>query len=360
MASTILLTLCLLFPSPSLSTAASRGNSIARENDSEAECWKAYLLKQEAAGFSGAVLIARGDTIVFEKEFGPVSKDGRLTPFWIASISKAITATAVMKLVEDGLLDLRAPLSKYFPDAPQTYAAATVHQLLAHRSGLPHGYKADGVMDRAAAIRAILQQKPIRNQGEFFYSNDGYNLLAILIEVVAAESFESYVRSRIFKPAGMEGAGFWGFEPEKSAIAPLVDPRRTTRPTIRHQGRSVANWGYRGATGIYATAQDLFNFARAIADGRIIGKKAFAEMISSKNPALAPTAQSYGYGWAIRFKEGRLTEYWHGGNEDWLGHNGMLKVIGDRSYIILSNSGDLKDASWSSYIEAGLRTCEQR
>jgi CubicO group peptidase (beta-lactamase class C family) len=325
------------------------------------KCLQDYLSSREAEGFSGAVIVAQGDNIVIRKEYGVAARDGKDTAFWIASISKAITATAVLKLAEDGLLDLNAPLSKYLPEVPTALADVTVHHLLTHRSGLPHAYSADGVVDRAAAARAIFQQKPERKPGEFGYSNDGYNLLAILIETVSGESFENYLRRQVFKPAGMDGAGFWGFEPDDTSLAPPLSLVRTlsARPTIWRNGRSVANWGFRGASGIYATAEDLFRFARSLESGRLLKKKTFADMTSSKNPSLGPNAQTYGYGWALRFKDGRLTEYWHGGNEDWLGHNGMLKVIGDRTYVVLTNSGDLKKESWAGHIEAGLQACEK-
>jgi CubicO group peptidase (beta-lactamase class C family) len=333
----------------------------ATADGTEIECWQAYLSSKEVDGFSGAVIVAQGDKVLMRREYGVAAKDGKDTAFWIASISKTITATAVLKLAEDGLLDLYAPLSKLLPDIPTTLTNVTVHHLLTHRSGLPHAYSADGIIDRTAATKAIFQQKLKRKPGEFGYSNDGYNLLAILIETVSGETFENYLRRQIFKPAGMNSAGFWGFELGGAPIAPPLNPVRTlsAKPAIWYKGHSVANWGFRGASGIYATAEDLFRFARALESGRLLKKKTFDDMISSKNPSLGPNAQTYGYGWALRFKEGRLTEYWHGGNEDWLGHNGMLKVIGDRTYVVLTNSGDLKKESWAGHVEAGLHACEK-
>ncbi len=357
LATSLVLAVLLLFPG-----FIARGiEPPAAVDDSLLQCWQAYLSRQEVEGFSGAVLVAQGDHVLLQREYGAAAKDGRTTAFWIASISKAITATAVMKLVEDGRLDLNAPLSKYLPDPPPPLANVTVHHLLAHRSGLPHAYSADGIADRAAAAKAILRQEVERKPGEFGYSNDGYNLLAILIEPESGDSFETYIRGQIFKPSGMSSAGFWGFEPGVTPVAPPFRPSRTTsvRSSIWQNGRSVANWGYRGPTGIYATPEDLFKFARALASEKLVKKTTFADMISSKNPTLGPNSQTYGYGLALRFKDGQLAQYYHGGNESWLGHNGMLKVIGDRTYVVLSNGGDLRNESWAGHIEAGLHTCEK-
>ena len=327
----------------------------------ELRCWQSYLSEQEFAGFSGAVLLGQGENVVLEKEYGRASTEGRPTAFWIASISKAITATAILKLVDDGLLDLNAPLSKYVPDLSEPLANLTAHHLLSHRSGLPHAYASDGILDRAAAVRAIGQLKLEKKPGDFLYSNDGYSLLAILIETISGEQFENYIRRQIFKPAGMDGAGFWGFESGKSSVAAPFNPLRTDNANrnVWHNGHSIANWGFRGPTGIYATAKDLFKFARALATGRLLKPTTFQMMISSKNPSLGPTAQTYGYGLALRFKDGRLTEYFHAGNEDWLGHNAVLSIIGDRTYVILTNSGESGKQSWAHRVEEGLHLCEK-
>ncbi len=321
--------------------------------------WRRHLTGEAADGFSGAVLVGDGAEVRLSGEYGDADRDGVPTAFWIASISKAITAAAVLRLVEEGKLALHAPISSYVPDVPDHWKDVTVHHLLAHRSGFGHHYAADGIADRQEALRALLAEKPVKPLGQFEYSNDGYNLLAILIEERSGQPFETYVRSRIFQPAGMEHAGFWGFEPNPSPVAPPADSRRTKEVSSRiwRDGRSVANWGYRGATGIYATAEDLHRFIAALRGGLLLNEDSAAGMVSPKNPSIGPDAQTYGYGVALRLRGGRVVEYFHGGNEDWLGHNGMLDVMGDRTYVILTNSGDLRRGSWAHRIEEGLKAC---
>ncbi len=317
----------------------------------------AGLRAEEPQGFSGAVLIGDGDSVVSSAEFGAAARDDHPTAFWIASISKPITATAVMQLVERGSIELDAPISRYFPEAPQSMAAITVHHLLAHRSGLPHAYATDGIVDREAAARALLNQKLAKPLGEFLYSNDGYNLLAILIERASKESYQSFVRKNIFERAGMTSAGFWGEESQPTSVAPPNQPPKRIGPNIWRDGRSVANWGYRGATGLYATPLDLFRFARAFLSGSLLSEKSMQSMLTSKKPSFGPNGQTYGYGWALRYVDGKAAEVFHGGNESWLGHNGMLLIIGTRTYVILSNSGDIGGVSWAARIESRLRAC---
>lgn len=318
-----------------------------------------HLEEEAAEGFNGAVLITNGSSVVLDAEYPGAASDTGARGFWIASISKTITAVAVLRLVEEGKLDLHAPIGTYLEGVPPRWSGVTAHHLLSHRSGLPHEYAADGVADREQALRALLAQEPVKPLGEFSYSNDGYNLLAILIELRSGEPFESYVRSRVFAPAGMEQSGFWGLEPKPSPVATVANASRASRTStnIWRNGRSVANWGYRGASGIHTTAGDLHRFVAALQGGRLLQDNTVASMLSSKNPSFGPEGQTYGYGWALRLAEGRVVEFWHGGNEDWLGHNGLLKVSGERTVVILSNSGDIGEGSWSARIDAGLKAC---
>lgn len=322
--------------------------------------WESHLAAEAKDGFSGAVALGDTSGVRLAKEFGAAGGDRGPTAFWIASTSKAITATAVLRLVDEGRASLDDSLATYFPSAPERWRGVTIHHLLSHRSGLPHAYAADGIADRDSAIAAILALEPVKPMGGFEYSNDGYTLLAILVELISGETFEALVRRAVFTPAGMESSGFWGFESAGSTIAPPAPGGRParTRPTIWRAGHSVANWGYRGATGIYSTPEDMFRFARAFAAGELVSARARALMVSAKNPALPRDAQSYGYGWALTIRGGNVVEYWHHGNEDWLGHTAAIRVAGHRILAILSNAGDAGAQSWASRVEAGLRACE--
>ena len=106
---------------------------------------------------------------------------------------------------------------------------------------------------------------------------------------------------------------------------------------------------------VRAVREDLYYLWLALGTNKILKESSFALMISPKTDGLAPDAQSYGYGLAFALRGGKAYEYWHGGNEDWLGHNGMMNR--SRLYVILSNSGESGTQSWSHRIEEGLRAC---
>ena len=347
--------LALLFAGSCSNTPATIATCLAPATGDIRERLLTHLRQEERNGFNGAVLVGRGDSVLLAEEFGSAARDAGPTAFWVASISKAIAATAVMQLVEKGNLRLDEPIARRFAIGPTAYDSITLHHVLSHRGGLPVAYAADGIANRDSAARAILSLKPVGRVGDFFYSNDAYSLLAILVEIASGQSYEEYVQQHIFEPAGMTGAGFWGAEPSPSPVAP---PRRApTSPAVWSEGRSIGSYGYRGATGIYATPQDLYRFARSFITGRLVNLDQVRLMTSSKNPRLAPTAQSYGYGWAIRLQDGELTEFWHGGNENPLGHNGQLRIRGNDVFVTLSNSGEVDSRSWAARIDDGLKAC---
>ena len=323
--------------------------------------WESFVENQGRAGFSGATAVGDTHGVQLSREYGDAARDSGPTAFWVASTSKAITATAMLRLVELGRVALEDSLATLLPDVPERWRAVTIHHLLSHRSGLPHAYAADGIANRDSAVRAILALDRAKPLGSFEYSNDGYSLLAILIEMISGESFETFVRKSILVPAGMTHAGFWGFEAADARIAPPANPTRSarTRAAIWRAGHSVPNWGYRGATGIYATPLDMYRFLQAFHAGRLVTPRTRALMIASKNASLPPNAQSYGYGWALTIRDRVVTEYWHRGDEDWLGHNASIRVAGTQLYSILSNAGQSGSLSWAARIEEGLRACSR-
>ncbi len=161
--------------------------------------------------FNGTVLVAQGDTILLSKGYGSAcfEFDVPNTPqtyFRICSISKMLTAVAILQLQEKGLLRFDDTVNMYidFPRAQEI----TVHHLLSHTSGLP----SDSLPIEMAAIPTSLEKivsffkdKPLKcNPGEdFHYSNEGYYLLSYIIEKISGKKFESYCKEAIAKPSGM-------------------------------------------------------------------------------------------------------------------------------------------------------------
>jgi CubicO group peptidase (beta-lactamase class C family) len=334
----------------------------SNEVNSFANNLNSYLQQQSDAGFSGAVLVVKQNKIVLDKTYGGASKIERTPPaFWIASNSKSFVAAAALKLQEQGKLSVNDPITKFFKNVPGEKHPITVHHLLAHTSGLPHRYASDGIEDREEAVQAVLALPLSWKVGEgFHYSNDGYSLLAAIVEIASKQTFEEYLRKNVLKPVKLSNTGFWGYG-DKTTIVPAANVANTqnVRSSIYKNGKSVANWGYRGATGMYSTAPDIYRWMLALKKNKILnpgsreqlwGKQVLMDKISPNEE------QFYGYGWTVRFKDGKRVYVRHTGNEDWLGHNSFMCLFenGD-AYVVLSNAGTKGSTAWGSIISREIQ-----
>lgn len=179
-------------------------------------------------GLAGlAIGIVKDNTLVYAKGFGlrNVETGEPVTPhsfFHMASVSKPFVATAIVQLVEEGKIDLHAPVVSYLPYfklADDRYRAITVQQLLSHSSGMPdtEDYRwyapeyDDGALERY--VRTLENAKLLYAPGESHqYSNAAYEVLGDVIAKVAGEPFEEYVKRHILTPLGMRTSTFLRYE----------------------------------------------------------------------------------------------------------------------------------------------------
>jgi CubicO group peptidase (beta-lactamase class C family) len=245
--------------------------------------------------------------------------------FWIASMSKPLTATAVMMLVDEGKVALDDAVAKYLPEFatqlleadaehPQGHAPqhpVTVRTLLNHTSGLPflspveHG-KIDLMPLREAVAgyaRLALKSEP---GSRYQYSNCGINTAGRIIEVVSGLAYEDFMEQRLFAPLAMRDTSCW------PNAAQLLRLAKSYRPTADKAGLEEIPINYltyplddrkRGPCpggGYFSTASDLLAFCRMILAGgvaegrRYLSAAALAEMTSKQTGALAA---AYGLGW---------------------------------------------------------------
>ncbi|MBI2795342.1 MAG: beta-lactamase family protein [Gemmatimonadetes bacterium] len=359
-----LVTLALAAQVPAQAPAAPPAPT--RMSDSLAyACIDSAVFAEMRGGFSGEVLVARGDTVIIDKLYGTATvqrpPNGTLS-FWLASNSKQFTATAIMRLQELGRLKVTDSIGRYVANVPADKRGITLHQLLTHTSGLPHAYAADGVTGRARAAARILALKLQSAPGvKYRYSDDGYSLLAIVVDVASKVGFDAFVRDSLFARAELgPSTGLWGVVDPEAAIAGLADEQELAkpRPNIYRNGTSVGNWGYRGPTGAYASGRDLLQWIQALRAGRIIGEASLKQLLGRQVLVRADsTGQNFtGYGWGVRVEQGVDVQYAHGGNEDWLGHNSVIRFTpGGDVVIVLANSGDIDGAGWATRVNLAVR-----
>jgi CubicO group peptidase (beta-lactamase class C family) len=231
-------------------------------------------------GFSGAVLVARRGRPIFSRGVGLADRRKRIqntprTIFDIGSITKPLTLAASLALVEDGRLDLSDRLGALLPGVPADKRAITLRQMLEHRAGLPE-YVVDAPggdfveLSRDEALRRILS-RPLRFAPgtDYGYSDAGYTLAAAVIEEVAGQSFEDFLRERVLKPGGMSSAGFYGDQWRRSRVA-IGYGGSTHGARNAPDAWSHVSWSLKGAGGVAASAPDLVNWTRRLWSGQVL------------------------------------------------------------------------------------------
>lgn len=241
-------------------------------------------------GFSGSVLVAEGDEIVFERGFGlaerePARANDPDTLFEIASATKPFTAVAVLQLVAAGKLRLDDSIAEHLPGVPAEKRGITVLHLLSHTSGMPRSAAGGSGEDLEAAVRAYLAPPFARQPGkEHEYWNGGYALLAGIVERASGQTYMRWCAEHIFQPAGMQRSGFTGGEFADGNVATGYEGSQAPRKATEHPYHSYG-WQYRGMGGLVTSARDFLRFARALRDDRLLPKalreKLFEEVRAS-------------------------------------------------------------------------------
>lgn len=279
---------------------------------------------------SGSILIAIRGNILFAKGYGLADRENSIpntpeTIFRIGSITKPITAIAIMQLHERNKLNINDPLSKYLHDFPNG-DKITLYHLLTHTSGLA-SYDWRRSEDKQQELEVVinwtkeltLQSKP----GEkFMYSNSGYALLTYIIEKVSGVKYEDYLRENIFIPCDMKKSGLYSMNYPLNNMAfgygrvNYDGFEKVTRPCPLS----------RGAGDLYSTILDLFKLGMNIHKNTLLSSESWDKIFT-------PFNNSYGLGWYIEELFGEKVMYHPGGL---LGYMGNLRFFIDRDIIVIN------------------------
>ena len=236
-----------------------------------------------ADGFAGQVVVAKGSSMLYQRAAGhsdaagtvPVRSD---TLFHVASITKYLTAILTLKAAEEGRIDLDQDIGRFFPDSGLADRGTTIGQLLSHRSGMGSSYAAETEQSAEAAARAIAAQPVDADKiGKFRYSNDGYDLLAIILEQVYGKPYEALLREKIAGPGGLSHMVGWS-EPDKSDAAVVSQPLSAIDEKL-----SRRNYGMIGSAGLMTTAADLVALQQALVAGSILGPESLAQLWKARD-----------------------------------------------------------------------------
>jgi serine beta-lactamase-like protein LACTB, mitochondrial len=284
-----------------------------------------------AVVMDGAVRYANGFGLADLENSVPATAD---TVYRLASISKPMTATAVMQLVEQGKLDLDSSVERYVPTFPKKEWPVTIRQLLGHLGGIRHyrGNEISSTRHYQDAVEPlhIFQDDPlIAEPGtRYSYTTYGYNLLGAAVESGSGERFPDYLRRHIFAPARMERM-------RVDNVFEII-PRRAQGYHKRSDGTLensiLADTSNKiPGGGLCSTVHDLANFAVAMMAGRLVRAATFEQM-STPQRTRDGKPTGYGMGFGVDEQDG-FRYIGHGGGQPRV--STMLSMIPDRNFAVV-------------------------
>lgn len=301
----------------------------------------ALLRRHFKPGAPGAVvLVQKQGRTLFRRAYG-LADLGTLTPmtvdhgFRIGSITKTFTAAAVLRLAEEGRLDLGAPIRRHLADLPESWEPVTVLHLLNHTSGIP-SYTEDPSwwprqgenLSPSTLLDTYAKPRPLAFAPgtAWAYSNSNYLLLGQLIEAVTGQDFGTALRVRFLDPLGLTRTGYGEGFSARLAAGHLED---------RRPAPEISTTQLFSAAGLVSTVDDLGHWLRALASGTAVQADSFRRMTETwRFPG--GLESGYGCGLHVRTSQGhRLAG--HGGQL--LGYGGYLEadLDADTQVVVLCN-----------------------
>ena len=282
--------LLILYSSISLIHAYAGTGEVVYSNDT-CKNIDQYLSKLESEkNFSGGLLIVKDGKKIFSKGYGWANKDMKY-PFTsstlasMGSITKAFTASAIMKLVEDGKITVDDKLKEYFPDVPADKSNITIHQLLTHSSGFSEILKDDGgdyekITTHDYIKRAFEQPLAFKPGEKAIYTNVGMSILAIIIEKVSGKEYEEYLKKELFDPIGVKRISYCFPELKDDTIAHGYNNGvdwGTHQSHFKNAGGGPY-WNLKGNGGLEASLNDMFTWVNAISSAKVLKESTIQTM----------------------------------------------------------------------------------
>jgi D-alanyl-D-alanine carboxypeptidase len=278
----------------------------------------------KANDFSGVVLVAQGDRILSVREYGSADRlhavrNQRSTAFRLASLSKTFTAAAIVMLIEQGTVRLQDPLSHFFPEFPNG-DHITVEQLLSHESGVGELDAPDLMRECPSSsemVRRIAKVSPFFAPGTSDrYSNEGYVLLAAIIEHVSGTTYEAFLRKNIFDPLKMKHTGVMCAEwPVSDHAVGYIAGLGTDVESLPF---NEAGWN--GPGSLYSTVDDLYTWLKAVSADQLFK---FSKL-------------AYPYGWGKRNYSGKDLVEQSGQLDGYTAH--MALYTTQKIYLVFLNN----------------------
>lgn len=315
-------------------------------------------------GYAGSLIVEVHGEVILARGYGkadraaavPVTPD---TVFDIGSVTKQFTAAAILRLEEQGVLRVEETIDTYFSDVPADKRGITIHQLLTHTAGFRGGLGSDDEpVLRDEYIERALQSRLAEEPGTAYrYSNVGYSLLAAIIEIVTAGTYEEYLREHLFAPAGMNATGYILPDWSEATVARgygriLFLNRDRGTPLDRPFADDGPYWNLRGNGGILSTVRDMYRWHRALEEDAVLSA-ASREALCTPFVDEGGGNSFYSYGWAIfETRRGTTLQAHNGGNGIFFAD--MHRYIEDEVFIFITSSAGRRNATEVSGLVADM------
>lgn len=296
---------------------------------------KQWQQQAVADGFDGQVMVNQAGETLLLQAFGTADYEANRafttdTVFDIGSLTKQFTAAAILKLQEQGKLQLSDTLDQFFPEAADDKKSITLHQLLTHNSGLVNNLSGGDYskVSRNKFIKRLFRSKLDAPPGTIFsYSNAGYALLGLVIERVSGLNYENYLQQHLLKPAGLQYTGYripdWsglplatGYELKRdSFFGGKADgsSKRWGTPLEKPWDKDGPWWNLHANGGFLSTMDDLSLWLQSLQKGTILSQASTA-LLFTPHVITPRDGVFYGYGWIVEpaSPQGKMVR--HGGS----------------------------------------------
>jgi CubicO group peptidase (beta-lactamase class C family) len=312
--------------------------------DAVDEYVRAEMQKQHIPGLS--LLVSRDGNPIRAQGYGLANVELRVpvkpeTVFQSGSMGKQFTATAVMMLVEENMIGLEDPLTKFFPDAPAAWKQVTVRELLSHTAGFTDypksfNFRKDYTEDE---VLKIVEGIPLAYPAgtKWSYSNLGYATLGILIHKVTGKFYGDFLQERVFKPLDMSTTRIIS---EADIIPNRAAGYRLVKGDLKNQEWVAPTINTTADGSLYFSINDLAKCDAALYTEKLLKRSSLDQMWTvAKLKNGQPNQNHYGFGWSIETKNGHKV-IGHGGA--WQGFKTHIsRYVDDKlTVVVLINQAD--------------------
>jgi serine beta-lactamase-like protein LACTB, mitochondrial len=354
----IALLLLVFFFGPSSLGAQSKSLSADKRAQVE-KAASSFMATNSVPGISvavvqdGALVWSQGFGVADLENFVPATSS---TLFRLGSISKPITATAILQLAERGKLDLDIEVQKYCPAFPKKEWPITTRELLGHLGGIRH-YNPDGKGDipedsakhflsMEESLQVFAGDPLVAKPGtKFHYSTYGYTVLGCVLEGAASEKYVDYVKENVFEPAGMgetQADNFFTIVPHRSRWY-----HKDKSGVVQNAGVLDSSYKIPGG-GLISSVDDMARFEIAIMANKLL-KPATREQMWTPQKAADGSENGYALGWGHAKKFG-LSLVSHSGGQQ--GTSTSIILVPERraGIVVLANMDDVDATALSTEI----------